>query len=389
MSNNLGWGVITLAVLSIGCEPADTGPAAFVSMLGDDTITVETFTRSDTRIEGQLVTRLPYTHRVAYAADLNPDGTISHLEAEMSTPAENPEGPAPQSWTTTIAGGTATVERSGGQNPGTNSFDVGAGAIPTLGRASIAMFAYEQAMRQAETSGAAEHPVELVYPTRPQPVNNTVARLTGDTVAITYFGAPLLAWADADGNILGADGRPTTMDAVTDRVASLDADALATTWAGMDARGEGIGVPSPAATAQGTLHGATTEIAYAQPAKRGRDIWGGLVPHEGVWRTGANAATVFTTDTDLVIGGAAVPAGSYTLWSTYTADSQQLIINSETGQWGTAYNADRDFATVEMSTSSLPSMLERFTISLEETTDGGMLHLDWDRNRFSVDIQVP
>ncbi len=389
VNRNLGWGVIALTVLSMGCEPADSGPAAFVSRLGSDTVTIETFTRTDTRIEGQLVTRLPYTRRITYAADLDPDGTISHLEAEMSTPAENPEGAAPQSWTATITNGTATVDRTGGQNPGTNSFDVGPGAIPTLGRAFIAMFAFEQAMRQAQASGADKHAVELVYPTRPQPVNNTVGRLAGDTVAISFFGAPLKAWADADGNILGADGTPTTVDIVTARVAELDLDGLAATWAGMDTRGEGIGVPSPAATTQGTVQGVTIEIAYSQPAKRGRDIWGGLVPHGEVWRTGANAATVFTADRDLVIGGANVPAGSYTLWSTYSADTQQLIINSETGQGGTAYNPANDFATVEMSMSSLPEMLERFTISLEETADGGMLHLDWDRTRFSVAIQVP
>ena len=251
MSRELGWGVISLAVLSAGCESAESGPSAFVSTLGDDTITVEVFTRSDARIEGQLITRLPYTRRTTYVADLNPDGTISRLEAETSTPAENPEGDAPQSWTITIAGRTANVERTGGQNPGTNSFEVEAGAIPTLGRASIAMFAFDQAMRQARTSGNAEYPVELVYPTRPQPVSNTIARRGGDTVAITYFGAPLRAWADADGDILGADGTLTTMDAVTTRVAGLDTDALGATWAGMDARREGIGVPSPAATAQG------------------------------------------------------------------------------------------------------------------------------------------
>ncbi len=388
-NGNLSWGVLALTVVSVGCEPGESGPAAFVSRLGSDTLTIEAFTRTDTRIEGQLVTRLPYTQRITYAADLNPDGTISHLQAEMSTPAENPEGPAPRSWTTTIADGTATVERVGGQNPGTNSFDVGPGAIPTLGRAFIAMFAFEQAMRQAQASDADEHAVELVYPTRPQPVSNTVGRLASDTVAINFFGSPLKAWADADGNILGADGTPTTVDIVTEKVAELDLDGLAVTWAGMDARGEGIGVPSPAATTQGTVQGVTIEIAYSQPAKRGRDIWGGLVPHGEVWRTGANAATVFTADRALVIGGANVPAGSYTLWSTYSADSQQLIINSETGQGGTSYNPANDFATVEMTTSSLPEMLERFTISLEETTDGGMLHLDWDRTRFSVAIQVP
>ena len=389
ISTTLRLAVMTLTVFGTACGIADSGPSAFVSMLGTDTVTVESFSRSNSRIEGQLVTRLPYTHRITYSADLNPDGTISRLEAETSTPAENTQGPAPHSWTASIADGMVTVERIGGQNPGSNSFEVGPDAIPTLGRASIAMFAFEQAMRQADASGAGEHPVELVYPTRPQPVGNEIKRFAGDTVAIVYFGAPLLGWGDGNGNIQGADGTATTMDAVTERVADLDVDGLAAAWAGMDARGEGIGVPSPGATTVETIHGATLEVAYSRPAKRGRDIWGTLVPHDGVWRTGANAATILTTGSGLVVGGAELPAGSYTLWSTYSEDSQQLIINSETGQWGTAYNAENDFATIEMTKSELSGMLERFTISLEETAEGGMLHLDWDDVRFSVDIQVP
>ena len=383
------WATMVLAVFGLGCEAADSGTPGFVSRLGDDTITVETFTRTETGIEGRLVSRMPYTHRITYTATLNPDGTISRLQAERSTPAENPEGPDPQSWTASIEGGTATVERTGGENPGTNSFDVGPGAIPTLGRSSMAMFAFEQAIRQARAAGEPEVPVELVYPTRPQPVNNAVSQLAGDTVAISVFGAPVLAWADADGNILGTDGSATTVDIVTERVATLDVDALASAWAARDAQGEGIGVASPSATTEANLHGANIEISYSQPAKRGREIWGGLVPYGEVWRTGANAATVFTTDQDLVIGGAEVPAGSYTLWSTFTPDSQQLMINQETGQWGTAYNPDNDLQTVEMSRSSLPEVVERFTISLEETADAGMLHLDWDGTRFSVEIGAP
>ena len=384
-----GWATMVLAAFGLGCEAADSGPRAYVSRLGDDTITVETFTRTEMGIEGQLVSRMPATRRITYAATLNADGTISSLQAEMSTPPENPEGPGPQSWTASIEGGTATVERMGGENPGMNSFDVGPGAIPTLGRAQPAMFAFEQAIRQARAAGGAEVPVELVYPTRPQPVNNAVSQLAGDTVAISAFGMPLLAWTDADGGILGSDASQTTVDVVTERVEMLDVDALASEWAARDAQGEGIGVASPAAVTAGALLGANIEIAYAQPAKRGREIWGGLVPYGEVWRTGANAATVFTTDRDLVIGGAEVPAGSYTLWSTFTPDSQQLIINQETGQWGTAHNPDNDFQTVEMSRSSLPEVVERFTISLEETADAGMLHLDWDTTRFSVEIRTP
>ena len=87
-------------------------------------------------------------------------------------------------------------------------------------------------------------------------------------MAISVFGAPVLAWADADGNILGADGSATTVDIVTERVATLDVDALASAWAARDAQGEGIGVASPPATTEANLRGANIEISYSQPAKR-------------------------------------------------------------------------------------------------------------------------
>ena len=72
-------------------------------------------------------------------------------------------------------------------------------------------------------------------------------------------------------------------------------------------------MPSPRAELETAGGGATFDVVYSRPAKRGREIWGGLVPHDTIWRTGANAATMFTTDRDLVIAGAVVPAGAYTV----------------------------------------------------------------------------
>lgn len=387
----LGWGLAALTVLALGCAPDEgglEGPATFVTTLGDDTVTVETFTRTDTRIEGVLVQRTPFTQRISYAVDLNPDGTFARLQADVATPAENPDGPEAWSAATTIADGMATVERIGGDNPGTNSFEVGPGALPTLGRATMAFFALEQAMRQAEEGGGeGEFPLELVYPTRPQPVANAITPLAGDTIAFSFFGLPFRAWA-ADGRVMGADGMSTTMKAQSIRVPSLDIDALAAAWARADADGKGLGVPSPPATTAATIAGATMEVVYSQPAKRGREIWGGLVPHGEVWRTGANSATVFTTDRDLVIGGAEVPAGSYTLWTLFTPDSQQLIINTQTGQWGTDYDEEMDLVRVDLTEASLSEMMERFTISLTETDEGGTLHLGWDRTEYTVPIHM-
>jgi Protein of unknown function (DUF2911) len=87
--------------------------------------------------------------------------------------------------------------------------------------------------------------------------------------------------------------------------------------------------------------GKTVTIHYSRPSMRGRKIFGRLVPYDRVWRTGANAATSLQTDVDLTIGGANVPAGSYTLYTLPGANGWQLIINKQTGQWGTEYGQAR------------------------------------------------
>jgi hypothetical protein len=135
--------------------------------------------------------------------------------------------------------------------------------------------------------------------------------------------------------------------------------------------------------------GAALMVDYSRPAKRGRTVFGGiLVPYGEVWRTGANAATQFRTDKALDFGGTVVPAGFYTLWSMVTATGWKLIVNGETGQWGTAHKAEKDLYTIDMKTSSLSQSVERFTISIEPNATGGVLNLDWDTTRASVAFTV-
>jgi hypothetical protein len=120
---------------------------------------------------------------------------------------------------------------------------------------------------------------------------------------------------------------------------------------------------------------------------RGRKIFGELVPYGKVWRTGANAATSLTTDTALDIGGTSVPAGNYTLYSVPRETSWQLIVNKQTGQWGTTYEEGQDLARIPMKVSQLPSGLEEFTISLEKTgAKTATLKLDWELTSASVNI---
>jgi len=130
-------------------------------------------------------------------------------------------------------------------------------------------------------------------------------------------------------------------------------------------------------------------IDYGRPSMRGRRIMGGLVPYGRVWRTGANAATTLVTDVDLELGGTALPRGTYTLYSIPTAEGWTLIVNRQTGQWGTQYEPARDFARIPMRVSRLPTPVEQFTMSLERNRAGaGTLALSWENTRAWLPFRV-
>lgn len=129
-------------------------------------------------------------------------------------------------------------------------------------------------------------------------------------------------------------------------------------------------------------------IDYSRPSMRNRKIFGGLVPYDQVWRTGANAATSLKTDVDLIIGGTTVPAGNYTVYTLPGMSSWKLIINKQTGQWGTDYSQGQDLARVPMKVTQRPSGLETFTISFDKTgANAATLKLEWENTIASVDVQ--
>src|SRR6202021_4089914 len=101
-------------------------------------------------------------------------------------------------------------------------------------------------------------------------------------------------------------------------------------------------IPSPPADTSQTVDGKTVSIHYNAPSMRGRTIFGGLVPYDKVWRTGANPATALKTDVNLKIGTADVPAGNYTLYTLPSTGTWKLIITKQTGQCGTKYDQRQD-----------------------------------------------
>jgi hypothetical protein len=91
---------------------------------------------------------------------------------------------------------------------------------------------------------------------------------------------------------------------------------------------------SPKTTASGMIGDATVTITYGSPSVNGRKIWGNIVPLGKVWRAGANEATIFETDKDVIIGGKKLAAGKYSIYAIPDENEWQIIINSQTGQWG-------------------------------------------------------
>jgi hypothetical protein len=145
---------------------------------------------------------------------------------------------------------------------------------------------------------------------------------------------------------------------------------------------------SPHETVDATVDGAKITIVYGRPytkdPKSGekRKIWGTLVPYGKVWRLGADEATILTTDKDITIGGTAIPAGSYSLYLWPEESGAKLIVNKQTGQWGTKYDEKQDLARIDLKKLVVDKQADQFTIAVE----GSTLKLMWEGTQFSAPI---
>ena len=147
---------------------------------------------------------------------------------------------------------------------------------------------------------------------------------------------------------------------------------------------------SPHETVELTLKGKKISVTYGRPSLKGRKAVGGeLVPFGKVWRTGADEATMLTTDADLMIGNLHVPAGSYALFTLPSETGWKLIVNKTAKQWGAfSYKDADDLGRVDMKVGKTAASVEQFTISLTGSGSNGTLKLEWENTSASVDVKV-
>jgi hypothetical protein len=365
------------ATMAAAQERADQG--GFIVRLGWDTLAVEQYARTSTRLESQLALRVPYARSVHYLASLDSAGHVARFDLTMRPLATGTGAPA--RGTIVFRGDTADVTLTLGDSTKQQHIAARAGAVP------LSMFSHalvEQAILQARRSGGDSVAFDWLALGSPEAAASYVVRRGKDSVAVGLFGSPLFAKVDRRGRLLGLDGRATTQKVVVDRVRQVDVGDFATAFAKAEMANGPMGQLSPRDTVRATVGPAHLMVDYGRPRKRGREIFGNVVPWNQVWRTGANAATQFTTDGPLTMGGANVPAGSYTIWTLPSPTGSKLILNRQTGQWGTEYDSSQDLVRVGLEREHLPAPVDQFTIAVDSTASGGVLRLEWDTTCFRM-----
>jgi hypothetical protein len=379
--------VVALLVLAVLPRPsaAADADANLVVRLGRDTTSVERIVRTKDHVTVNQVGRAPRVLEREYAYDFDGSGSITHVAITVTAPgAELPlqtvgatrDG---DSVRVEIRSGSAAAQRSAVALPATGLF------VPY----SSPWVSYEAALMRLAKSRANDATGTIWFIGGSDPGTWTLHRLDRDSVEFrTSYGDVFHFRTDRDGRLLGALPVAGTGKFTVDRVASLDLAGLRASYVAREKAGAGVGTLSPRDTARADVAGASLLVDYGRPSKRGRQVFGGIVPYGEVWRTGANAATQFRTDHDLDFGGTVVPAGFYTLWTLPTANGWTLIVNTQTGQWGTEHHADRDLVKIPMRVESLGDEVEHFTISIAPGADGGELRLDWDHTRAAAAFRV-
>ena len=153
--------------------------------------------------------------------------------------------------------------------------------------------------------------------------------------------------------------------------------------------GPELPAPSPKSRVEQRVGLTDFAVDYSSPGVKGRKIWGGLVPYDKPWRTGANAATKLTASRDFVFAGKPVKAGSYALYTIPGKASWTVVLNTSAEQWGNAgFAADKDVARVTIKPQAIPSR-ERMTFLFSDTSDGSTrLDLEWEKLRLPIPITV-
>jgi hypothetical protein len=389
-------------LLLLACNDA-TPPEhyGFVTVLGTDTVSVERISRSPTRLVTDGVDRWPFVRRRHTEFDLAADGRIQRMVMDVQTPNGRTPKERGRRITADFPNSAVTISVRDSSGERDTAFATG-GAI-TVPHVSMMYSVIEleiaAALRQAAATGIRPGDSVLFrqfYPDRDVGPSFTLHRgyvhpRAGAKVELRHdwLAGTGDVTVDSSGRMLTYSGMRSTYKVAVARTTTLpDIEAIGDRLAAAEQR-TGLQQLSPRDTARATIGAATFSVDYGRPLARGRTLLRNVISYDRVWRTGANAATQFTTSAPITLAGLSLRPGTYTLWTVPHVGRVDLIVNKQTGQWGTEYSRPQDLGTVPMRSDSVDTPVERFTISIEPgDARHGTLAMAWGTFRWTVPIVV-
>jgi hypothetical protein len=395
----IAFALAALAAVACGrAEPAEE--YGFIALLGRDTVSVERVTRSGNTVTSDAVDRFPRVRRRHTRIELGPDGEIRRLVMDIHTPSE-PPAQRERRVTAEVTGDSVRVVKRDESGTVTRAFATQGGTamahVPQM--YSLYELYFAAALRRA--AAAHREPGDTVqmrqfYIDREFdafPLHRGVVRLLPRgraEIRHDWLSGTGEAAFDSAHRMLSYSGARTTYLVDVRRLSTPPGiDSVAARFEAREAQGGGYRSLSVRDTVRARIGAAAFTVDYGRPLARGRVLLGSVIPYGRVWRTGANAATQLTTSAPITLAGLSLPAGTYTLWTIPNARGVELIVNRQTGQWGTQYAAARDLGRAPMTMETLAAPADQFTIRIDAADDRrGTLSMEWGTFRWTAPIEV-
>lgn len=391
---------VAVALAIAACRPpAPTQKYGFIARLGNDTVSVERITRHGNKVVIDGVDRFPRVRLRHTEIELGPGSTIRRLVMDIHTPSE-PANQRERHVTADITADSVHILQTDKSGKLRHEFATGGAVamahVPQM--YSLYELYFDAALARAKAEKrAVGDTVQLrqFYLDREFdrfPLHHGTVRLLANNRAEInhdWLSGTGQATFDSAGHMLSYSGARTTYLVEVQRLDSApDIQPIADRFEATE-KAVGLKQLSPRDSVRASIGNDSITIDYGRPLARGRVLVGGIIPYDRVWRTGANAATQFTTTAPIRLAGIQLAAGTYTLWTVPRRDGVDLIVNGQSRQWGTEYNHARDVGIARIQSSTLSTPVEQFTISVTPTdARRGTLNFEWGPFRWTAPIEV-
>ncbi len=361
---------------------------------------MESVSRQGNILTSDEIDRFPRVRIRHTVIELNPDGSIHHLVMNIHTPSE-PAGKRECKVTGDVTNNVVHLYKT--DSTGTIKSDFKTNGSIVVAHVPQIYSLYElyfaAAMKYAATSKlAADSTIQLrqFYIDREFdrfPLGRAHVKLLGDDkaqVSHDWLSGTGEATMDSAFHMLSYSGAHTTYKVEVTRLASPpDVKSIAARFESIETNAGAVKQLSVRDTTRAQIGSAMFTIDYGRPLMRGRKLLGDVIAYDRVWRTGANAATQFTTSAPITLAGMQVPPGTYTLWTAPHVRSVDLIVNKQHGQWGTEYDGSLNLGMARITTETLSAPVEEFTISIDSAdTHHGTLVMEWGSFKWTAPIEV-